>query len=72
MSAPDDDFLIDPHELKAVGFCFKGQRTWLMQRNMDVRDHFDNGTLASVLIESGDGFAQRAVELVKGRRNGRR
>lgn len=67
----DDDPIISAEQLRAVGFCFSGQMKWFRSQGLDARAHFARGTPQSVLAATGDGFALRAIELLKGRRDGK-
>lgn len=65
-----EDFIITASELKAAGFCYSGQFKWFRQQGLDLQAHLRSGTLASVLLATGDGLAVRAVGLIEARRHG--
>lgn len=66
----DVDPIISAEQLRSVGFCFSGQLKWFRAQGLDAKAHFSRGTPESVLAATGDGFALRAIELLKGRRDG--
>lgn len=66
----DADFIVSAAELKKVGFCYSGQWDWFKRQGLDMKQHLECGTPASVLLATGDGFGARAVALVKALRNG--
>ena len=66
----DADFTVTAAELKSVGFCYMKQLEWFRARGWDFQKHLADGTAASRLIETGDGFALRGVQLVRALRNG--
>ena len=62
--------MITAEELKAAGFCFTGQFKWFRQQGLDLKAHLAVGTIASVMLATGDGLGIRAVEMVRAKRNG--
>lgn len=64
------DFIVKAEELDKVGFCYTGQLAWFRRHGMDMKEHLEKGTPASLLLATGDGLAVRGVEMVKALRNG--
>lgn len=65
-----EDFIVTALDAKSVGFCFKGQRRFFHEYGLDFETHMKSGTLASVILSTGDGNAITAIERLKGKQNG--
>lgn len=64
------DFLVTVADLRRLGYCAKGQRRWIINWSLDVKEHFATGTMSSVLLATGDGHAKRAIEQLGAMRDG--
>lgn len=65
-----EDFIVTALAAKGVGYCYKGQRRFFHEYWLDFKAHLETGTLASVLVATGDGNAITAVERLRDKRDG--
>lgn len=77
MTAPlvltdETDFLIFGEDLKRAGTGCKDSKPWFEERGTTLRDVLRFGISAKFLLETGDGYAIRVVELAWERRNGQK
>ena len=63
-----DDFIVTSRELKEVGICFEGQKTWFPDHGFDLKDVVKNGVKASAIEATGEGIALKAIQRVRTRR----
>lgn len=67
----DEDLVITVDDVAKAGHCIvPGLRDWCKAHDVDLRTFIKTGYPASYLLEKGDEFAVRVIEL-KRARNGR-
>ncbi len=49
-------------DVRAVGLCVNGTRTWFARHDLDFRAFLREGCDAETLLATGDAMAQRVVE----------
>mgnify|MGYP003598892840 CR=1 FL=1 len=49
-------------DVRAVGLCVNGTRTWFARHDLDFRAFLRHGCAADTLLDTGDAMALRVVE----------
>lgn len=67
----DEDFIVTVNDVLKAGHCIvPGLRDWCKTHGFDLRTFVKTGYPASVLLQTGDAFAERVINL-KRIQNGR-
>ena len=56
------DVTVTIDDVRAVGLCVNGTRTWFARHDLDFRAFLREGCDADTLLATGDAMAQRVVE----------
>jgi hypothetical protein len=56
------DLTVTIDDVRAVGLCVNGTRTWFARHDLDFRAFLREGCDAATLLATGDAMAQRVVE----------
>ena len=56
------DVTVTIDDVRAVGLCVNGTRTWFARHDLDFRAFLRDGCDAETLLATGDAMAQRVVE----------
>jgi hypothetical protein len=56
------DLTVTINDVRAVGLCVNGTRTWFARHDLDFRAFLREGCDAATLLATGDAMAQRVVE----------
>ena len=54
-------------DVRAVGLCVNGTRTWFARHDLDFRAFLRDGCDADTLLATGDAMAQRVVDHARNR-----
>lgn len=57
--------------LRTAKICSGGARSWWPRNGLDWNDFLKNGIPGEKLLETGDPFARRVVEIARAERDGR-
>lgn len=61
----DTPLIITARDMQSKGFCLGGTRRWFHEYGLDFNDFLKNGIPVDDLLATGDGMAERLVELVR-------
>ena len=65
------DVTVTVDDVRAVGLCAHGTRTWFARHDLDFRAFLREGYAADTLLATGDAMAQRVVEHARNRSTSR-
>jgi hypothetical protein len=56
------DLTVTINDVRAVGLCVNGTRTWFARHDLDFRAFLREGCDAATLLATGDAMARRVVD----------